>query len=79
MKLPNKLFSYEESTLSKLPLLLKAIINKRISVLELYQKHSEVFINTADFVEALDILFALGYIKLKEENGEVEYVEKHRV
>lgn len=77
MKLPNKLFSYEDSTLSKLPLLLEVIINKRISVLELYQKYSEVFINTTDFVEALDILFALGCIRLKEETGEVEYVEKH--
>lgn len=75
MILPNKLFSYEESTLSKFPIILKELKQNPLSVSELYKKTSNNFLDVDDYVDALSGLFALNKISLDEERGELKYVE----
>ena len=74
MLLPNKLYSYEESVLSKLPFLLTVLRQTPISVLELYQKSSAKFSGVSEFIDALDCLYALGRIDFDEKEDVLNYV-----
>jgi hypothetical protein len=69
MNLPSKSVSYEESVLSKFPLVLRAMSEKEISPLALYYEVENGFIDIAEFVDALDCLFALGKIILDADKG----------
>lgn len=42
MRLPNKLYSYEESTLSKFPIVLRALRDSDSGVTELYERIKKV-------------------------------------
>lgn len=75
MKLPNKLFTYKESVLSKFPLVLEEIYNKKhISVLDLYDSVKSSFDNITEFLEILECLYALGKIKYNYDLRRIEYV-----
>ena len=71
MKLPNKIVSYKESMLYKLPIILRVLNKNRISISELYMKISMEFDNINEFIDALDCLFALGKIQYDEEREEL--------
>lgn len=71
MKLPNKIVSYKESILYKLPIILGALNKNRISITELYIKISMEFDSINEFIDALDCLFALGKIQYDEEREEL--------
>ncbi|MDO3412579.1 hypothetical protein QWJ34_22630 [Saccharibacillus sp. CPCC 101409] len=63
MKLPNKLYTYQESTLSKLPKILSIVVKKKdISLYELYVVVQSDFQDIAEFIEALTCLYALRKI-----------------
>lgn len=62
MQLPNKLFSYNESILSKFPIVLMAIEKEPHPVGTLYLKMRKQGINVNEFIEILDALFALNRI-----------------
>ncbi len=72
MKLPSKIFTYNESTLSKLVPVLKSIKEKRCSLSELYKKNKNLFKNTKDFTECLTVLFALKKIKFNQDSELIE-------
>ena len=72
MKLPSKIFTYNESTLSKLVPVLKSIKEKGCSPSNLYKKHKKLFKNTNDFTECLDLLFVLGKIKFNQNSEMIE-------
>lgn len=74
MLLPNKLFSYEESILSRFPVVLSVLEEKPMRVSELYKKLNDYFESVNDFIEILDCLYALGKIELNGEEGVLKYV-----
>ncbi|MFC5532237.1 ABC-three component system middle component 7 [Cohnella yongneupensis] len=75
MKFPNKLYSYNESIISKFPIILNAIENHSDStILDLYSSVSSKFQNTSEFLDALDCLYALGKIEYSFDPGRVHNV-----
>lgn len=74
MKLPSKITSYGESTLSKLPPILSVLQNTDIGVFALYESTAEFFINIEEFLDALDCLFALQKIRYDAEREVLCYV-----
>lgn len=70
MPLPNKIFSYEQSILSKMPVILEVLQNGNVSVEELYKFMKTKTDNVSEFIEILDCLFVLDKIQLKD--GEIE-------
>lgn len=63
MKLPNKLFTYKESTISKFPIILNELIEiEFITIYQLYVNVSSKFDNISEFIESLECLFILGKI-----------------
>ena len=64
MLLPNKLFSFDESILSKFPLVVSG----------LYLKVKNRIVSVNDYIEILDCLFALGKIDYDDKEGVLKYV-----
>ena len=70
MLLPNKLFSYNESVLSKLPPILRELDQPRTPN-ELLVNLSNSMKSPLELLDALDCLYALKEIKLNEEDGRI--------
>ena len=70
MQLPNKLYSYKNSTLALIPKVLKEIGDNNILVSELYQRMRQELSDPTDFISVMDCLYALRAVDLNEE-GEV--------
>lgn len=64
MKLPSKVTPYSRSTLSQLPLILKALQKGDKSPASLYKSVGSNFTDVNDFSEALSCLYVLGKIDL---------------
>jgi hypothetical protein len=75
MLLPNKITPFRESVLVNFPLLLKEIKTEDISVIELFKKAKLNIGSIADYLEALDCLFALKKIELNEQAEILHYVD----
>ena len=73
MKLPNKIYSYSESTISKFIPIIEQLENKDETVTSLYQKIKKNFNDIEDYIDTLDCLFALNKIELSEKE-ELHYV-----
>lgn len=74
MLLPNKLFSYNESTLCKFPIVLKELKRKPLGVHELYKKVIRDLSGVNEYIDVLDCLYALNKIEYDEEEGVLRYV-----
>ncbi len=70
MQLPNKLYSYEESTLALLPRVLNEMRNGPVSVGKLYLSMKQSLKDPTDFLSAMDCLYALRAIDMNDD-GEV--------
>ena len=70
MQLPNKLYSYERSTLALVPKVLNILKNQQMSVLDLYRGMEQELEEASDFVAVMDCLYALRAIDITDE-GEV--------
>lgn len=70
MQLPNKLYSYKNSTLSLIPKVLKEIGDSNILVSDLYQRMKLELTDPTDFISVMDCLYALRAVDLNED-GEV--------
>lgn len=70
MQFPNKLYSYQKSTLALLPKVLNEIINGTTNVVVLYYALSTDLDNPSDFLSVMDYLYALNAIEMTDE-GEV--------
>ena len=66
MKFPNKVINYNESIISKFPIILSQLQIKDYSISSLYEKIKNKVENINEFLEILDCLFALNKIKLDE-------------
>lgn len=69
MQMPNKLYSYKESTLSKLPVVMRLLSDGPVRVGELYRETREYLDDATDFLSVMDCLYALGKTDINE-NGE---------
>ena len=76
MKLPNKITSYSESSISKFPLILKTLREEDKSPIELYEKAKKERMSISEFMEVIDALYALGKIDLNGE-GKIYYVTRN--
>lgn len=74
MIFPNKLKTYEESILSKLPIVLNIILEGKRDILEIYQLCENHFNEVQEYIYVLDILYILNKIKYVE-GGKI-YVEE---
>ena len=74
MLLPNKLYTYDESVLSKLPLILRILKKQPIGVLDLYRKVIPKLSGVSEFIEVMDCLYALGKIDYNGEEDILYYV-----
>ncbi len=75
MRLPSKLFSYDNSVLSCFPIVLSTLKVKPTPVFELYQLVSNKVENVAEFLEVLDALYLLNKIDLDHKTGALYYVD----
>lgn len=67
MMLPNKTISFNDSVISKFPLILELFQSRgAIKPGVLYEKMKKNFSSIHVFVQTLDCLFALGKIKFNE-------------
>ena len=76
MRLPNKVTSYTNSVIAIFPDILHALAQQDMSPKELFEKTKSRKYDMADFLSALDCLFALGEIELIEEGRLLRYVER---
>lgn len=74
MRLPNKVTSYGESVLSKLPIILDCLIDGDMQPYALYHDVANKFSGVAEYIDALDCLFALKKIEFSVVEGMLHYV-----
>ena len=70
MQLPNKLYSYKKSTLAQIPIVLDAIKNGPVPVVDLYKQIRPILDDATDFMSVMDCLYALAATLINVE-GEV--------
>lgn len=70
MQLPNKLYSYKNSNLALVPIVLKEIKDGPVLAKDLYKKLRPLLIDATDFISVMDCLYALRAADINEE-GEV--------
>ena len=73
MKLPNKVTSYKESVLSKLPKILNRLSERHCSPYILYLEVKESFSDVTEYIDALDCLYALHVVEFDDEKGVIHY------
>lgn len=73
MLFPNKLFSYNESVISKFPIILEIIEKEPVTVSALYMRVSDRVSGAGEFIEALDALYALNAIDYDDNKGVLVY------
>lgn len=74
MQLPNKLYSYSNSILSKFPVVLRTLQNGEVQILTLFLKNQDRFDSINDFIETLDALYALRKIEYDAQKGVIQLV-----
>ncbi len=73
MRLPNKVISYNDSIISKFPIILNILKDKDCSITELYEQVKSAW-DIEGYIDALDSLFALGKIEIDEDTRRLRYV-----
>lgn len=74
MKLPSKVTTYKESTISKFPFVLAQLSSCDMSPLELYYKTKKQFGSVTEFIDTLDCLYSMGTIEIDRKTGRLSYV-----
>lgn len=69
MRLPNKLYSYEESQLPLFPIFVEALHQGAIHPVELFNRLKPICQSVFDFTEVLDALYALRVVTIDQESG----------
>lgn len=65
MLVPNKTIPLEESSLYKACQLLE-VLESPIALVELYQTNKKIFPDMSSYIDALDMLYVLGKIDVKD-------------
>lgn len=67
MQFPNKLYSYQKSTLALIPKVLKEIKNGNNNVVDIYHSVILNLEEPTDFLSVMDCLYALNAIEMTDE------------
>lgn len=70
MQLPNKLYSYKQSTLALIPKVLSELKDEPVEVKDLFLAVRPALTDATDFLSVMDCLYALRAIDINED-GEV--------
>lgn len=70
MQMPNKLYSYNESTLALIPAVLERLKQGAVPVKELFTDMRGALNDPSDFLSVMDCLYALRAVDINDE-GEV--------
>lgn len=76
MRLPSKVTTYANSIIALFPAILDALEQQDMSPKELFRLTMSQKKDMADFLSALDCLFALGKIELIEKGRVLRYVKR---
>lgn len=76
IKLPNKLYQYNESVISKFSAILKAVEFRDVYVYELYLNLTLIFSDINDFIDTLTCLYSLKIIELDNDTLRIKYYAK---
>ena len=76
MRLPSKITSYGESTISKFPSVLSVLQDANAGVFALYEDTMKHFGSIEEFMDTLDCLFALKRIRYDAEREVLCYVTR---
>lgn len=76
IKLPNKLYQYSESVISKFSAILKAVEFRDVYVYELYLNLALIFSDINDFIDTLTCLYSLKIIELDNDTLKIKYYAK---
>lgn len=72
MRFPSKVTSYKESSLAKMPIILRELEKDDMTPKELYGKVKKKVSGVQEFTEILDSLYAMR--KIEEKEGAIHYV-----
>jgi len=72
MLVPSKFTKLEESTIFKMLVILSGK-QPGETVAQALSRTKDNFIDASEFLSALDVLFFLGYLDVKEDSGVIEY------
>ncbi|MBR7084805.1 MAG: hypothetical protein IKI37_06485 [Oscillospiraceae bacterium] len=75
MIFPDKLYSYNESVLSKFPVILKELKKSPANPAKLYHSVQKHFSDVSEFIEALDCLYLLNRIDYDSDAEVLNYVD----
>lgn len=78
MRLPSKVTPFSDSVISLFPTILECLEQQDMSPHDLFERLSSGK-DISVFMNALDCLFALGQIEIKEETGVLHYVGRNSV
>ncbi|MST51657.1 ABC-three component system middle component 7 [Hornefia butyriciproducens] len=67
MQLPNKLYSYKNSTLSLVPIVLREIKERPVAVTDLYNRVKPYLKDATDFLSVMDCLYALRAVDINDD------------
>ena len=76
MIVPNKVVSFNESIIGKMPIILECLLKKDMTIKELFFTTQDSFEEIDEFIYSLDVLFLLDAIKVDFDKGVVTYVRK---
>lgn len=75
MKIPSKVISYRESSISRYARVLIRLREREYVPMELYKDMKNVFVGVDDYIDVLDGLYALRAIEYNDNRGTISYVE----
>ena len=67
MQLPNKLYSYKNSTLSLVPIVLREIKERPVAVTDLYNRVKPYLKDATYFLSVMDCLYALRAVDINDD------------
>lgn len=75
MKIPSKVISYKESSISKYARTLQKLEKEDCTPMNLFVELKDVFGNIGEFIDVMDGLYALRAIDFDQERGVITYVK----
>lgn len=79
MRLPDKVTSFNESILSKISPTLELLSRKNMTLTELYSERQKLYGSIEEFIDTLDVLFALHKIDYCENEGVISFAVRDSV
>lgn len=76
MRIPSKVVSYKDSSISKYARTLTRLEEKDYTPMDLFVEMRDIFQSIDEYIDVLDGLYALRAIEFDEERGIISYVKR---